>query len=178
MVAILEAKGSLDPAERDLLANLQEDGTSPDDLLSPFSEACESRSGRGDTNDLLADYVAYVAQVRKRAADREAGKEANDPSFMQFRFPGVAGFSFPVDDVPSQEGLRFHPQTCEMTTEYVAMTDGQGGGGDPGDDAEDPPDDVDEGECCVTCTTSQACGNGCISKSFECHQEPGCACQG
>ena len=178
MIGVLEGKGSLEPAERDLLANLKQAGTEPDDLLQPFNDACESRMNRGDSDDLLADYVEYAAQVRKRAASREAGASIDDPSFMQFRFPGVAGFSFPVDDQPTLEGFRFHPQTCEATTEYVAMTDGDGGGGDPGDDAEDPPDDVDDGECCVTCTSSQACGNGCISNSFMCHQEPGCACQG
>lgn len=177
MIEVLQGKGSLSPAERDLLANLEQAGTDPDALLEPFNEACDSRSGRGDSDDLLADYLEYAAQVRKRAASRDAGEGFGDPSFMQFRFPGVAGFSFPVDDMPVIEGFRFHPQTCEATTEYVALTDGQGGAGDPGDDA-DPPDDVDEGECCVTCETSQACGNGCISKSFECHQEPGCACQG
>lgn len=32
--------------------------------------------------------------------------------------------------------------------------------------------------CCKVCTTGQACGNSCISRSKQCHQPPGCACQG
>jgi endonuclease I len=30
--------------------------------------------------------------------------------------------------------------------------------------------------CCKICTSSQACGDSCISSSFNCHQPPGCAC--
>lgn len=30
--------------------------------------------------------------------------------------------------------------------------------------------------CCRVCTTGKACGDGCISKSYTCHQPPGCAC--
>jgi hypothetical protein len=32
--------------------------------------------------------------------------------------------------------------------------------------------------CCRVCTTGKACGNSCISRSFTCHQPPGCACNG
>ena len=30
--------------------------------------------------------------------------------------------------------------------------------------------------CCRHCTNSQACGNGCVSWNFTCHQPMGCAC--
>ncbi|MDD3661616.1 MAG: thermonuclease family protein [Candidatus Dojkabacteria bacterium] len=30
--------------------------------------------------------------------------------------------------------------------------------------------------CCKYCTTGQACGDSCISKSYTCHKPPGCAC--
>lgn len=30
--------------------------------------------------------------------------------------------------------------------------------------------------CCKVCTTGKACGNSCISRSYTCHQPPGCAC--
>ncbi len=30
--------------------------------------------------------------------------------------------------------------------------------------------------CCVVCTTGQACGDSCISRSSTCHRPPGCAC--
>jgi len=30
--------------------------------------------------------------------------------------------------------------------------------------------------CCKICTTGKACGNGCISRAYTCHQPPGCAC--
>jgi len=30
--------------------------------------------------------------------------------------------------------------------------------------------------CCKYCTTGKACGDGCISKNYTCHQPPGCAC--
>jgi len=30
--------------------------------------------------------------------------------------------------------------------------------------------------CCKVCTNSKACGDGCISKNYTCHQPPGCAC--
>jgi len=32
--------------------------------------------------------------------------------------------------------------------------------------------------CCKVCTTGKACGDSCISKSYTCHQPPGCACNG
>ncbi len=32
--------------------------------------------------------------------------------------------------------------------------------------------------CCKVCSTSRACGNGCIAASYTCHQPPGCACNG
>jgi competence protein ComEC len=30
--------------------------------------------------------------------------------------------------------------------------------------------------CCKICTVGKACGNSCISRSYICHQPPGCAC--
>lgn len=33
-------------------------------------------------------------------------------------------------------------------------------------------------QCCKICTTGKACGDSCISRSFTCHQGPGCACNG
>jgi micrococcal nuclease len=30
--------------------------------------------------------------------------------------------------------------------------------------------------CCKYCTTGKACGDTCISRSYTCHQPPGCAC--
>lgn len=171
-------EGRLKPAAGDLLTLLQETGTQPSTFINPFVDACESRTGRGDTGDMLSDYLEYEAQVRKRATSREAGESIEDPSFMQFRFPGVNGFTMPIDEQPFQEGFRFHPQTCEATTDYIALSDGMNGGGDPGDDGGEVPDDVEDSECCVTCTSSQACGNGCISSAFTCHQPEGCACEG
>jgi len=32
--------------------------------------------------------------------------------------------------------------------------------------------------CCKVCTTGKACGDTCISRSYECHVGPGCACDG
>jgi hypothetical protein len=32
--------------------------------------------------------------------------------------------------------------------------------------------------CCKYCCNSQPCGNSCISRSYTCHQPPGCACSG
>lgn len=32
--------------------------------------------------------------------------------------------------------------------------------------------------CCKICTTGKACGNSCISRRYNCHQPPGCACNG
>lgn len=178
MIEVLSAQDSLSPAENDLLTLLQEENTDSSRFVTPFVDACDSRTGRGDTGDMLEDYLEYEAQVRKRAADREAGEPGDDPSFMQFRFPGVNGFTMPIDDQPTQAGFRFHPQTCETTTDYVRLTDGMNGGGDPGDDGGDVPDDVEDSECCVTCSASQACGNGCISSALTCHQPEGCACEG
>lgn len=33
-------------------------------------------------------------------------------------------------------------------------------------------------KCCKICTKGKACGNTCISRSYQCHQPPGCACDG
>ena len=32
--------------------------------------------------------------------------------------------------------------------------------------------------CCKVCTKGKACGNSCIAKEKDCHQPPGCACDG
>lgn len=32
--------------------------------------------------------------------------------------------------------------------------------------------------CCKICSKGKACGNSCISRSYTCHQPPGCACDG
>jgi hypothetical protein len=32
--------------------------------------------------------------------------------------------------------------------------------------------------CCRVCTAGKACGNSCIARDKECHQPPGCACDG
>lgn len=32
--------------------------------------------------------------------------------------------------------------------------------------------------CCKICSRGKACGNSCISRSYTCHQPPGCACNG
>jgi hypothetical protein len=32
--------------------------------------------------------------------------------------------------------------------------------------------------CCKICTKGKACGNACIARDKECHQPPGCACDG
>lgn len=33
-------------------------------------------------------------------------------------------------------------------------------------------------KCCKVCTTGKACGDSCISRKYQCHQPPGCACDG
>jgi hypothetical protein len=33
-------------------------------------------------------------------------------------------------------------------------------------------------ECCKICTKGKACGNSCINRNYQCHQPPGCACDG
>jgi hypothetical protein len=35
-----------------------------------------------------------------------------------------------------------------------------------------------EGECCRTCKSGKACGDGCIPETAECTKPPGCACDG
>lgn len=32
--------------------------------------------------------------------------------------------------------------------------------------------------CCMVCTQGKACGNSCIARYKDCHQPPGCACDG
>jgi hypothetical protein len=32
--------------------------------------------------------------------------------------------------------------------------------------------------CCKICSNGKACGNSCIAKNKDCHQPPGCACDG
>ncbi|MCW3836690.1 hypothetical protein ACFQ1E_12570 [Sphingomonas canadensis] len=34
------------------------------------------------------------------------------------------------------------------------------------------------GACCKVCTKGKACGNTCIARHLNCHQPPGCACNG
>ncbi len=39
-------------------------------------------------------------------------------------------------------------------------------------------DAAEELACCKVCHKGQACGDSCISRTKECHQGPGCACDG
>ncbi|WP_425070855.1 hypothetical protein [Sagittula sp. S175] len=32
--------------------------------------------------------------------------------------------------------------------------------------------------CCKRCSKGKACGNSCISRSYQCHKGVGCACDG
>lgn len=32
--------------------------------------------------------------------------------------------------------------------------------------------------CCKICRKGKACGDSCISRSYQCHKGPGCACDG
>lgn len=41
-----------------------------------------------------------------------------------------------------------------------------------------PPAPAPRSACCRVCTTGKACGNTCISRSFNCRQPAGCACDG
>jgi hypothetical protein len=60
----------------------------------------------------------------------------------------------------------------EIATNWEAVS-GSGSGSNP---PPPPPADTPTGVCCKVCTNSQACGDGCISKSYTCHKPPGCAC--
>jgi hypothetical protein len=33
-------------------------------------------------------------------------------------------------------------------------------------------------QCCRICRKGKACGNSCINVDLQCHQPPGCACDG
>ena len=33
-------------------------------------------------------------------------------------------------------------------------------------------------ECCKICRKGKACGDTCVSRDKDCHQPPGCACDG
>jgi hypothetical protein len=33
-------------------------------------------------------------------------------------------------------------------------------------------------KCCKICKKGKACGDTCISRDYECHKPPGCACDG
>jgi len=39
-----------------------------------------------------------------------------------------------------------------------------------------PPAAVRSPNCCKVCSAGQACGNSCISRRYQCHKPPGCAC--
>jgi len=63
---------------------------------------------------------------------------------------------------------------------YIVLNDRTGGPGAP--TATDPGRQPGVGQnqparnCCRVCTTGKACGNSCISRRYQCHQPPGCAC--
>lgn len=49
---------------------------------------------------------------------------------------------------------------------------------DAGSQDEGAADAAEELACCKVCHKGQACGDSCISRTKECHQGPGCACDG
>lgn len=131
IVEALEALDSPSAAERDFLDLVAAPGNDIRGDARTFADACEARA-EDDAEALLADYMAYVGQVRKTAADGEQGLQDQNPNFIQFRFPGVMGFSMPIDTEASRPGLRFDPNSCELTSDYVSRG---GGGGSTGSDS-------------------------------------------
>lgn len=41
-----------------------------------------------------------------------------------------------------------------------------------------PTEVVIDAGCCKVCNKGKACGNSCISRNYQCHKGPGCACDG
>lgn len=41
-----------------------------------------------------------------------------------------------------------------------------------------PAEVVIDAGCCKVCHKGKACGNSCISRNYQCHKGPGCACDG
>jgi hypothetical protein len=42
----------------------------------------------------------------------------------------------------------------------------------------DNPAPAQSQQCCRVCRAGKACGNSCIAQDKQCHQPPGCACDG
>jgi hypothetical protein len=114
LVEVLEA-GAQGPAEADFLANLLEDGTNPTARVQQFIDTCKARPG----DEMLGDYLTYIAQVRKRAGHEPTAMSLGEASFLMFRFPGTNGFMMPEALAQSfQLGLRFDPNTCTLIDRY------------------------------------------------------------
>jgi hypothetical protein len=46
------------------------------------------------------------------------------------------------------------------------------------DTAQAPEECAMPAACCKVCHKGKACGNSCIARNKDCHQPPGCACDG
>ena len=133
ILAQLEADGPKNGAEADFLANLQEPDTDANGAVAAFVNVCKERPA----DEMLEDYLKYVAHVRKRAAHRESSMAVSEAAFLMFRFPGANGFMMPdALGLEFEPGLRFDPESCKLIHNYP--------GQEPENDGPEPdPDDTE-----------------------------------
>ncbi|MEM6991716.1 MAG: hypothetical protein AAF721_14515 [Myxococcota bacterium] len=182
VIAELEKEGG-SGAEADFLANLQEEGTSARDAAKAFVDQCKGRP----EDEMLNDYIDYVAQVRKRAAHQETAMSHGESSFLMYRFPGTNGFMAP--DAMAQafvHGLRFDPETCTLIDHYPGQQPAVEEPEDP--PAPQPDGDNDPGDlscsvrgCDFTPGAACQCDDGCVAAGDCCefggeHDGPAKSC--
>lgn len=122
LIAVLDSRGTLTAPEQDLRAGLVGDLDIRASAVE-FARQCQQRHTT-DPKGFVDDYLEAIAQVRKRGASQDAARKDADPSFLQFRFPGMFGFSMPVDDKARDAGTRLHAKTCTLTKAYVPLIGG------------------------------------------------------
>jgi micrococcal nuclease len=121
------------------------------------------------TYDLPYKYQAEFKAAEKRA--REAGKGLWAADTCNGDTTQAAVTATPAVTIPTTPAVSTPVVTTPAVAIPVVTTPVVETPATP-DEPVSPPQTT----CCKYCTNSKACGDSCISKSYTCHKDPGCAC--
>ena len=104
----------LDSPENDAQADLKRALENPNTVLEEvgaFMQACDAQPA----DDMLNNYVSYLSQVRKVAANKEFTDVVGLTAYLLLRFPGTNGFIMPEAIGLEFDGsVHLDPKTCDL----------------------------------------------------------------
>ncbi|MDD5252189.1 MAG: hypothetical protein PHT12_06195 [Patescibacteria group bacterium] len=135
-----------------------------------LSDSEETQVYRTDSHNADTDGDGYLdgAEVKGGFDPNGPGKLYAAPEPVQkTTVPAATPNPTPTPAAASAPVVPAAPVTAPPPPTYVP---------EPEPEPESEPEQESEKYCCKICSTGKACGNSCISRSYTCHQPPGCAC--